>query len=148
MSLLDSFLNTTEASGAGFDLVNPGNPLEWSKLAQAIAGSLFGMLALGITRFLDAVLNAPVTIVTGVTDWIGTASETLNIPRGSGWLSIQLEPTGLIGTIVTGIQGIIDAGWQPLTGFGWLAYPVGVAGTVASIYVVVLSVTYVREEVF
>lgn len=135
MSIFDRFVNSTGSSGAGFDLVNASNPLNWTRLAQTFAGSVLAGIVIGIQTTIDAAFAAVARLF-----WYG-----------AGWLyrpAMRYRPeTGLIVTIRDGIMGIIYAAWAPVSGLGWLAYPITVVEILVMLYIVTWAVSYVREEV-
>lgn len=141
--VFERFLNTTGDSGAGFKLVDVANPLQWTRFAQTVFASLLGGIVIGAQSTVDAFLELPAALLSGFADWIGRDGSYFRIPGRR----IELEAPGLIETVENGLLGLIQSAWSPLEGLGWLAYPVAVAEVLAALYIVVLAVSYVREEV-
>lgn len=137
------FLNTDGDSGAGFKLVNVSNPLEWGKLAKTVFAALFGGFTIGVQMGLDAVLGLPATVLEAAADWVGRDTEFFRYPGGR----VKVSEAGLIETVETGLLSLINEAWSPLEGLGWLAYPVAVAEALIALYIVLITVSYVREEV-
>jgi len=146
-SILSEFLNTKDSvtvNGRTIPIVNVSSPLEWGKLGLTIAGSVIAAVVLGIQRGIDAVLGVPVTLLNSASHWIGRTREVYRYPGEKR----EIWGDGLIETVESGLLGVIDAAWTPVTGLGWLSFPVAVGTMLVSLYLVVLAVNYATEEVW
>lgn len=137
------FLNTDGDSGAGFKLVKVANPLQWTKFAWTVYASVFGGILIGAQSTVNAFLGLPAGLLSAFGEWIGREGEYFRYPGGKE----ELSAPGLIETVENGLLGVINTAWSPLTELGWLAYPVAIAETVVFLYIVVITVSHVREEV-
>lgn len=143
MSVFERFLNTEGDSGAYFKLVDKTNPLNWSNLGKTVAASIIGGFIIGVQTVVNASTGATASLLQDATRWLTRTREFFRYPGGKE----KLWGDGLIATIETGILDVINAAWAPLTGLGWIAYPVAVAEVVVSLYIVAWAVSYVQEEV-
>ena len=146
-SVFSQFLNAEDSvsiNNRTIPIVNVGSPLEWGKLGVSIAGSIIGAVVLAFQRGIDAVLGVPVTLFEGARSWLYDGGEVFRFPGGRRVIEGE---TGLIPTVRDGILGVIDAAWTPVSGLGWLSYPVTVVTILVSLYVVVWALNYASEEV-
>lgn len=147
-SIFSQFLNAKDSvtvNGRTIPLVNVKSPLEWGKLGVTIAGSIIGAVVFAFQRGIDTALNVPVMLFEGARSWLYDGGDVFRFPGGRRVIEGE---TGLIPTVRDGILGIIDAAWTPVSGLGWLSYPVTVGTMLVSLYVVVWAFNYVSEEVF
>lgn len=154
MSILDRFLNAKTGRGDSvreflvggelYTMVKVGNPVNWGNLGKGIAAGIIAAFTIGAQTVIAAVADAVTGLLRGGREFLFDPRIVFRLPGRY----ITLEPeTGLIPQVTDGVLGIIDAVWAPFTGLGWLAFPVAVAGVLASLYPVVWALSYVEEEV-
>lgn len=124
-----SFLNT-EDSESGHTVVDPSDPVQWSKLGKAIGLSSVTAISVG---FLQIPINWTAgfqSIVDGAVSFYGSVSSGTKTDTWSG--------TGLLGEIIVPIgrayeQEVFEASIESFGIFGW---PISVAITLVIIGIV------------
>jgi len=135
---LAAFLNVTDDSGT-VPLVNKYAPVSWGRLGQAIAGSIAGMVVMGVINIFDAIGTAWQSVIDGALEFV-----------------VGTEPAWRYRWKLDGQEGLLDVVFEPLIAaayqawdvnveqFGILAMPVAVAITLASLWFVVRALAEIR----
>ena len=125
------FLNTLDKSFAGYALVDPSDAVDWTKLARTTVGTLITLAVAGVYGLLDGLVEIVTNVWSGTGQWIGTLIATILATPAevvSRWAAESLRG---INSIFSGDLGI-------------LAFPVGVAVVMLTLWFVAIGVREVR----
>jgi hypothetical protein len=134
---LTGFLNTQEKdgeeqtfkiNGRTYELVQVANPVNWTGLAKAIALSGIATVSLGIQSLINRWADGVTSVIDGLVSFVGDVN-TDGVPSGSG----------LIGkTVVPLLKAYRQDIWTAsIDQFGIFGYPVAVAFTLLSVFLVI-----------
>lgn len=141
MSVFDRFINGWRSSAVDFPIVSRANPVQWTRLAQAIVGSF----VVGIIASMIEVWNGISTAYTGLIENARTFLTGGTVTVGEGdWQAYfrgEADPTlGFIDALIQPFVVISSEVWQfNVEQFGLLALPVTFGITLVSLYFVTVA---------
>lgn len=73
---VSDYLNTQEGQDGGpltvfgYNVVDPSSPVQWIAVATGVVGGIWTGIWTGLIEIAQAVLNQPVRILSGISDWL------------------------------------------------------------------------------
>lgn len=135
---LTAFLNRLD-DGGSYTLADPENPVQWGKLGNAILGSFFGIIALGVTNTFESIGKAWTTVLDGAREFVAGRDPVFTgydlIPGTDGVLDVVFNP--LIAAVTTAWNINVEQ-------FGLLALPVAVGVTMGAFWVVMSAIAHLN----
>jgi len=146
----DKLTASVPGSDQSITLADPSNPVKWTRLGKAIAGTFVGLVAVGYQNLVLAFQKLVVEPVNGirsfVVDLLDALTNPFTSPRGGGSPAEDPFMTPVSGGVVETASSGVEAAWSlSLNEFGIFAYPFAVGIALASVYILARTANRVRK---